>query len=407
MKVEKLSLKWHTYTDHLRELLHDMMTSNLLTDVTLVSEDRKQFKAHKVVLGACSSVFRSIISDNTMPGTFIYLRGIQSHEIESILRFIYLGEATFFQERMTEFLNVANSLDIKGINTNNSESELDTKEIIALNSDKKKFNDDIENPLTENLIDVATNDNNEIIDDKPDHAESIEVNEIIREYPKSYDAANNDLEKADKLLASFSDNNVSNLGDLETNQSESDNCSDKRRRRGKDLDWVPKIIFNSPREYQDSSILEELQINYTLNKKNDLKLGAVHTFDCKFKRKRRYLSCRHQYKITFPTNSSEVIVQEANSHEHILDPNFVDSPHNPSYMWTPQATEFIFASMKSRHPLQSTPRAIMRNLRNKGYFTDDEEPSKLQLYNKMNHLRKQFNMTDNTFRFSPRLKWYQ
>ena len=115
MNVEKFNLTWHTYTDHLKEMLHYMMASDELTDITLVSEDKKQFKAHKVVLSASSPVFKSIISENVLSNPIIYLRGIKSHEIESILQFIYLGEATFYQERMNEFLNVAKGLEIKEI----------------------------------------------------------------------------------------------------------------------------------------------------------------------------------------------------------------------------------------------------------------------------------------------------
>ena len=43
----------------------------------------------------------------------MYLRGIQFPEMESIMQFIYLGEATFYEERMDEFLAVAKSLEIK------------------------------------------------------------------------------------------------------------------------------------------------------------------------------------------------------------------------------------------------------------------------------------------------------
>ena len=44
----------------------------------------------------------------------IYLRGIQYSEIESLLQFIYLGEAKFYEERMNEFLSVSKSLEILG-----------------------------------------------------------------------------------------------------------------------------------------------------------------------------------------------------------------------------------------------------------------------------------------------------
>ena len=116
MNQDKFNLNWNTYTDHLMEMLHNMMSSNELADVTLVSEDKKIFKAHKVVLSACSSVFKSIITDsNLSTSPIIYLRGIQSLEIESILQFFYLGQATFYQERMNEFIDVAHSLDVKDI----------------------------------------------------------------------------------------------------------------------------------------------------------------------------------------------------------------------------------------------------------------------------------------------------
>ena len=123
MGEEKFNLTWHTYTDHLRQMLNDMMSSNELADVTLVSEDKKKFKAHKVVLSASSSLFKNIINDTILSSPIIYLRGIQSFEIESILQFIYLGKAIFYQERMNEFINVAKSLDIKEISKNVEISE--------------------------------------------------------------------------------------------------------------------------------------------------------------------------------------------------------------------------------------------------------------------------------------------
>ena len=126
MNQEKYNLNWHTYSDHLREMLHEMMKSDQLTDVTLVCDDKKQFKAHKIVLSACSSVFKSIINDLPQDSSVIYLRGIQHQEMESILEFMYLGVATFYQERMNEFLNVAKSLEVKEISR---EVEFDDEDV--------------------------------------------------------------------------------------------------------------------------------------------------------------------------------------------------------------------------------------------------------------------------------------
>merc|ERR1712133_111993 len=115
MYQEKYNLNWPTYSDHLREMLHEMMKSNELTDVTLICDDKKQFRAHKVVLSACSSVFKSIINDLPQCTSVIYLRGIKHQEMKSILEFMYLGVASFYQERMNDFLNVAKNLEIKEI----------------------------------------------------------------------------------------------------------------------------------------------------------------------------------------------------------------------------------------------------------------------------------------------------
>jgi len=129
MSQEKYNLNWHTSSDHLREMLQEMMQSNQLTDVTLVCDDKRQLKAHKIVLSACSSVFKCIVNDIPQNNSIIYLRGIQHQEMESILEFMYLGVATFYQERMNDFLNVAKNLEIKEIS---KDVELDDENASAL-----------------------------------------------------------------------------------------------------------------------------------------------------------------------------------------------------------------------------------------------------------------------------------
>ena len=136
MGQEKCNLNWKTYSDHLREMLHEMMKSNYLTDVTLVCDDKRQYKAHKVVLSACSSVFQSIIVGLPLNNSVIYLRGIQHQEMESILEFMYLGEATFHEERTGEFLNVAKILEIKEIS-----KEIENEEQENITDAKQVMND--------------------------------------------------------------------------------------------------------------------------------------------------------------------------------------------------------------------------------------------------------------------------
>ena len=112
---EKYTLQWNSYSDHLRKVLREMMTSSEFADVTLVTDDKQQIRAHRNILSACSPVFKSILQiDRKNANPVIYLRGIQHYEMESIMQFIYLWEARFYEESMSEFLSF---LEIKELST--------------------------------------------------------------------------------------------------------------------------------------------------------------------------------------------------------------------------------------------------------------------------------------------------
>ena len=114
--AEKYTLNWHTFSEYIKLMFKDLYQEGRYTDVTLVSDDQTQFKAHKIVLSACSPVFKKIIDSNPSQHPLIYLRGIQSYEMESVLQFMYLGEGKFYQERMGEFIKVAKDLEMKDLN---------------------------------------------------------------------------------------------------------------------------------------------------------------------------------------------------------------------------------------------------------------------------------------------------
>ena len=42
----------------------------------------------------------------------------------------------------------------------------------------------------------------------------------------------------------------------------------------------------------------------------------------------------------------------------------------------------------------ATPKVILRNMRDKNYFTSSAEPTMMQLYNKISHFKKIMNLTD-------------
>ena len=147
---DKLNLTWHKVSSHREELFKLLFDTQQFSDVTLISNDQHQFKAHKFVLSSCSSVFQTIF-DNSPQNTTIFLRGVHHEELKSILQFIYLGEAFIHQEKLKEVLNVANDLSIKEIKENflcfdndvvyGMESNVNEEPIIEIKNEQSVGND--------------------------------------------------------------------------------------------------------------------------------------------------------------------------------------------------------------------------------------------------------------------------
>ena len=125
MHQEKYSLTWNTYSYHMKSMIQELMMNEDFSYVTLVTEDKKQIKANIGVLSAFSPFFNDILKKDKNIDQIIYLRGIQYSEMESIMQFIYHGKATFFGERMEEFLAVAKSLEIKELCNAETNDEID------------------------------------------------------------------------------------------------------------------------------------------------------------------------------------------------------------------------------------------------------------------------------------------
>ena len=152
---EKYTLKWHSYSDHLKEAFGDMMTSSEFADVTLVTDDKQQIRAHRNILSACSPVFKNILQlDSKNANPVIYLRGIQHLEMKSIMQFIYLGEARFHEERMNEFLMVSKNLEIKELSTG---IELNDQAALNEESNENNVDDDVDEDFAQTLNEDGEN----------------------------------------------------------------------------------------------------------------------------------------------------------------------------------------------------------------------------------------------------------
>jgi len=134
------NLRWDGFLKHFQKSFSDLMTSNLYTDVTLVCDDKIHLNAHKVVLASCSEVLKNVINEFPQgTNSFIYLRGIKSEEMKSLLEIMYVGETRIKQIRLQEIYNVAKNLEIKEIlsqiesteeNTNFEQDSIGKEELI-------------------------------------------------------------------------------------------------------------------------------------------------------------------------------------------------------------------------------------------------------------------------------------
>ena len=112
MTKDIYNLSCDTYSDNLKIMVQEMSKFDKFTDVTLVSDDKKQKRVHKFILCAFSKVFENIIENIPDKNSIIYLKGIKYQDLESVLDYIYHGETQVSLENFSEFLHEFRNIQI-------------------------------------------------------------------------------------------------------------------------------------------------------------------------------------------------------------------------------------------------------------------------------------------------------
>ena len=94
--MESLNLQFNNQLRNVQGLLDEALDSGYLADVTLVSDNLENIPAHKFLLAASSPVLRKILecNDSSQSSQILYLKGISSHYVKKLLRFVYHGQVT-------------------------------------------------------------------------------------------------------------------------------------------------------------------------------------------------------------------------------------------------------------------------------------------------------------------------
>ena len=115
---EKLCLQWNDFKENITSSFRELREDKEFTDVTLACEDGSQIEAHKVVLAASSPFLMELLKRNRHPHPLLYMRGLRSENLLSMVDFLYLGEANVCQENLDSFLALAEELKLKGLSGN-------------------------------------------------------------------------------------------------------------------------------------------------------------------------------------------------------------------------------------------------------------------------------------------------
>ena len=113
---EQLNLSWNEFEKCASNTFKELLEETDFADVTLVSDDLFQIKAHKVVLSACSSVLKKILQVTPKQNPVIFLGGIPYKEMKCLIQFMYLGQTEINEDDLNIFMNAAAKLDIRGLN---------------------------------------------------------------------------------------------------------------------------------------------------------------------------------------------------------------------------------------------------------------------------------------------------
>ena len=124
------SLFLEDFHSHVSSSFQDLYSMKAFSDVTLVSDDQTQFQAHKSVLSACSPVMKSICLSSPDTHSVIHLTGVEQQVLQSIIEFMYIGEARVNQNYISEFIKISKGLQLEDVeNIEQIENDLKHKNV--------------------------------------------------------------------------------------------------------------------------------------------------------------------------------------------------------------------------------------------------------------------------------------
>ena len=99
----------------------------------MIFDSGQTFKAHRLVLAACSPHFETLFSHTPVQQTnnnqfFVILDGTRADDLQILLHFMYKGEAYLHHDRINSVLRTAEVLQVKGLSEGPKSFELNSQQ---------------------------------------------------------------------------------------------------------------------------------------------------------------------------------------------------------------------------------------------------------------------------------------
>ena len=118
MMIENVSFvrERNEFSSFSNGLLSKIFDGFQFQDVTLASDDGSLVGGHKVVLSVASSVFKTILEQQSkVAHPVIVCRGVKHEDLQCLLQFIYLGRTSLHKDKVGRFLRVAEDFGVSGL----------------------------------------------------------------------------------------------------------------------------------------------------------------------------------------------------------------------------------------------------------------------------------------------------
>ena len=262
MGTNYLLKSFDSTSKYVEDTLRYLLDNHICTDVTLSTDCGETIQAHRLVLCSNSDFLKNILLPND--NCTVMLPGVKITELQSILRFIYLGESEVAVGDLEGFLRIGQELSISGL----------TEEVVLRKGKAVKNNPDLNEPKT----------NAE--DENYKHAEIPSFNNIAVGEPEAIfneqhlDNADNEVSETDERMNKC-ENKLKTMEDKHMEYA-SIFCKESKvdsniSPQDKQIEEVTDIISYSPNDESETIFIEnflEISVNEemeTFGKSNNCK----------------------------------------------------------------------------------------------------------------------------------------